>query len=580
MIEKQWRIRPHDFEAVSRMERTAGVSSVLAQLLASRGITSATDAQGFLETKLSLLREPEALPGLAEAADRIDSAVRAGRRITIYGDYDADGMTATALLSRCLRLIGANVSYYLPNRMDEGYGLNHDALHKLAHAGTSLVVSVDCGIASVEEAETARKLNLELIVTDHHQMGPDLPDACLVHPQLPGSTYPFAGLCGAGIAFKLAWAICQRSSRSKRVSEPMREFLLSALGLAALGTVADVVPLIDENRVLVKHGLMSLKLRPTAGVAELLRVSGLRDRSALSAEDIAFLLAPRLNAAGRLGQAQLGVELLATDDAERGGALAEYVNQLNDNRLHLERSIYLSATKQIKERYAVEETSALVLAERGWHQGVIGIVAGRLAERYHRPVVMIALDELGCKPGTGSARSIPGLDLHRALAACSQLLIKHGGHAAAAGLRIDEAQVEPFRAEFCAHVERQLDASARIAELAIDAEASLAELTLRVVEDMERLAPFGQGNPRPLLCASAVQLVEAPRPIGQGDRHLSARFQQHGQQFRALAFNRAEWISQLAGCVGSLDIAFRPVINEFRGRRTVELHLADWRPSR
>jgi single-stranded-DNA-specific exonuclease len=576
-MSKRWRIQPHDATMITRMERSARVPSVVAQVLAARGITDPAEAVGFLETKLSALRDPETLPGLPAAADRLHRAIQQGERTVIYGDYDADGMTATALLYRCLKLLGANVSYYVPNRMDEGYGLNDEALHKLLHAGTSLVVSVDCGISSVSEAETARRLGLDLIITDHHQLADRLPKALLVHPQLPGSDYPFASLCGAGVAFKLAWAICQRSSEAKRVSEPLREFLLGALALAAMGTIADVVPLVDENRVLVKHGLVSLKSRPTPGLAHLMQVAGLADKSTLTSEDVAFGLAPRLNAAGRLGQAQLGVELLFTQDADRARSLAEYIDQLNDNRVHLERSIYLAANQQIKERFDPQAEAALVLADRGWHQGVIGIVAGRLAEKYHRPVIMISLDELGSKPGTGSARGVPGLDLYQSLSACRDFLVAHGGHAAAAGLRIDEAQVDAFRTHFCAHVEQELDETARVAELTIDAEASLPELTLKAVEDMERLAPFGQGNPRPLLCASAVRLIEAPRAMGKGERHLSVRVGQHGRQFRALAFNRAEWIEELAACDGELDIAFRPVINEFRGHRSVELHLADWR---
>lgn len=580
VIEKRWRIRPHDLTIIARMERATGISSVLAQLLAARGVTDPQAVRGFLDTKLSLLRDPELLPGLSHAADRLSDAINRGARITIYGDYDADGMTATALLYRCLKLLRANVNYYVPNRMDEGYGLNDEALQKLAQGGTEVVVSVDCGISSVGEARTARHLGLELIITDHHQPGAELPQATIVHPALPGFDYPFTGLCGAGIAFKLAWGICQRASHAKRVSPPLRDFLLSALSLAAMGTVADVVPLTDENRVLVKHGLQSLHARPTAGLAELMRVAGIEKKSYYTSEDIGFSLAPRLNAAGRLGQAQLGVELLATEDPERARSLAEYIDELNNNRLHLERSLYLSASKQIKQQQEDGDQAAFVLADRGWHPGVIGIVAGRLAEKYHRPVVMIALDELGAKPGTGSARSAQGVNLFEAFNACENHLVKHGGHAAAAGLRIHESEVQAFRDSFCEVVEQQLQGSSRTVELSIDAEASLAELTLRAVEDMEQLAPFGQDNPRPLLCACAVELAEDPRAMGKGDRHMSTRFKQHGQQFRALAFNRSEWIEQLAASPGPLDIAFRPVINEFRGRRSVELHLADWRPSR
>ncbi len=580
-MEKHWRIRPHDTAVISRIERTGGFSGVVAQLLCARGITDAAEAQRFLDPKLTGLRDPEQLPGLSLAADHIHAALRDQRKIIVYGDYDADGMTATALLWRGLRLAGGNVGYYVPNRLDEGYGLNDDALRRLAQSDASMVVSVDCGINSVSQAETAKKLGLELIITDHHQPADELPDVLLVHPRLPGHTYPFGALCGAGIAFKLAWAVCQRVSQGKRVTDALRDYLLAALGLAALGTVADVVPLIDENRILVKHGLLSLKSRPTAGIAQLLEISGLSQKSQLTSEDLGFSLAPRLNAAGRLGQAQLGIELLVTEDAGRARALATYIHELNENRLHLERSIYLSASKQIKERFDPTNDAALVLADRGWHQGVIGIVAGRLAEKHHRPVIMIALDQLGGSVGTGSARTAAGVNLNQALTACSQHLIQYGGHAAAAGLRIDQQHVEAFRTEFCDHVEQLLDDHSRIAELVIDAETTLTELTLKTVEQMERLAPFGAGNPRPLLCASAVQLAGPPQPLGKGERHLTAQLRQHGARFRGLAFNRAEWLPELAAHqVAELDIAFRPVINEFRGRRTVELHLEDWRPCR
>lgn len=579
-MEKRWRIRPHDSALISRMEQSANVPSVVAQLLSARGIDTG-EARAFLDAKLTELRDPELLPGLPQAADLIYNAIRDKRRIVVYGDYDADGMTATALLFRCLRMVGGNVGYYVPNRMDEGYGLNNEALKRLADEGASQIISVDCGIASVEEADTARELGLELIITDHHQMAERLPAAAaIVHPLLPGHDYPFESLCGAGVAFKLAWAICQRISKSKRVAEPFRNFLLTALGFAAIGTIADVVPLVDENRVLVKHGLLSLKARPSVGIENLMRLTGVDKKSHLGSEDIGFSIAPRLNAAGRLGQAQLGVELLATDNEERAKALAEYINELNENRLHLERSIYLSANKQVKERFDPDGDAALVLADRGWHQGVIGIVAGRLSEKYHRPVVMIALDELGNKPGTGSARSVAGLDLHHALAACSEHLVKHGGHAAAAGLRINEQQVDAFRLHFCEHVEQTLTAEERIAELLIDAETTLAELTLQTVQQMEHLAPFGQSNPRPLLCTTDVSIQGDAKPMGKGDRHVSMMLEQHGVRLRALAFNQPDWIEELSKSDGRLDIAFRPIINEFRGRRNVELHLADWRPTR
>lgn len=577
---KRWRIRPHDVGLIAQMERSAGVPPVVAQLLVCRGILNPDDVRVFLDSKLSGLRDPELLPGITDAASRVHEAIKQNRRIVIYGDYDADGMTATAILYNCLTMLNADVGYYVPNRLDDGYGLNNEALKTLASRGASLVITVDCGISAIEQADTARELGLELIITDHHQLADRLPDAAaIVHPRLPGHSYPFAGLCGAGVAFKLAWAICQRASDAKKVQPHMREFLMSAIGLAAIGTVADVVPLVDENRILVKHGLWSLQQAPGLGIQQLSRVTKLDQKSALSSEDIAFMLAPRLNAAGRLGQAQLAVELLVTKDDSRAKSLAEYIHELNSSRDSLERSIYKQAATQLKEQFDPEADPALILAGHGWHAGVIGIVAGRMAEKYNRPTIIISLDELGVKAGTGSARSACGLDLYQALASCEQHLKSFGGHVAAAGLSIDESEVDAFRAAFFEYAENETSNEDRVPELCVDVEAPLSQLTMRVVKQIEQLAPFGQGNPRPVLCAGDVELAETPRRMGGGDRHLSIKVRQHQATLRGVAFGKGEWADELAQVDGPIDIAFRPVINEFRGRHNVELHLLDWRVS-
>jgi single-stranded-DNA-specific exonuclease len=579
-MNKRWRIHPHDSGRIELLEKQAGVSPIVAQLLLCRGISDAGAARQFLQPKMTELRDPEDLPGLSEAADRVFAAAKAGRRLVIYGDYDADGMTGTAVLYRCLQLLGADVGYYVPNRLDEGYGLNDEALRKLAERGASLVISVDCGIASVREAQTARDAGLELIITDHHQFADELPDAAgIVHPRLPGTSYPFSGLCGAGVAFKLAWGLCCRASQSKRVNDRLRNFLLTAVGIAAIGTVADVVPLLDENRVLVKYGLNSLRERPTAGLQSLLRVTKLNEKPSLTAEDIAFSLAPRLNAAGRLGQAQLGVELLTTDSTERANALADYIHELNSSRDSLERSVYLSANKQIKEQFDPTDP-AFVLAGRGWHAGVIGIVAGRLAEKYHRPVVLLSIDEFASKPVTGSARSACGLNLHASFSHCSEHLIAHGGHAAAAGLKIEESRIDAFRLSFCELADGEIASEDRVAEVRIDAEALLSQLTLRTIQQLEQVAPFGQGNPRPVLCATGVEIADPPRHLGGGERHLAMKVRQHHVALRAIGFGHGEWLNELTEANGPIDIAFRPVINEFRGRRSVEIQLVDWRLSR
>ncbi|HEV3418499.1 MAG TPA: DHH family phosphoesterase, partial [Pirellulales bacterium] len=330
---KRWRIRPHDPDRIAALQREANVSAVVAQLLIARSISDARQALEFLNPKLSGLRDPEQLPGVSGAADRLMQAIRGERPIVVYGDYDADGITGTAVLFECLTLLGAKVGYYVPHRIDEGYGLNDEALRTLAARGAAVVVTVDCGIASLEQAETARELGLELIITDHHEFAERLPAAAaIVHPRLPGTAYPFAGLSGSGVAFKLAWAICQRANEAKKVSPRMRSFLVQAVGLAAIGTVADVVPLLDENRILVRHGLASLAQDAGLGMQRLMKLTGLHEKTCLDCEDIGFTLAPRINAAGRLGQAQLAVELLTTTSTERAAALAEYLHELNSSR--------------------------------------------------------------------------------------------------------------------------------------------------------------------------------------------------------------------------------------------------------
>jgi single-stranded-DNA-specific exonuclease len=354
---------------------------------------------------------------------------------------------------------------------------------------------------------------------------------------------------------------------------------MSAVGLAAIGTVADMVPLLDENRIVVRHGLNSLRSMPPLGLAALMKVAGLAEKPSLGSEDIAFCLAPRLNAAGRFGQAQLAIELLTTESRERAQQLAEYIHELNGSRESLERSIQLAAAKQIKEQFDGEGDSALVLAGRGWHVGVIGLVAGRLAEKYHRPVVLIALDQLGVKPGIGSARSPNGLHLHAALSACSEHLLGFGGHAAAAGLKIEEARLDAFRAAFCEHAASESSGAVKVGEIRIDAEGPFCQLTLETVRHIQSLEPFGSGNPRPVLCATSVQMAEPPKRIGGGERHLSLKLVQQQTKMRCVAFGCGEWHDELAAINEPLDIAYKPVINDYRGRQSVEIQLVDWRIS-
>lgn len=577
-----WRITPHDAPVVERLIRTANLPPVVAQLLVSRGIRSADDASRFMDTKLTSLREPTLLPGVIKAVALLREAIENQTPIVVYGDYDADGMTGAAILVNTLRLLKADVGYHVPNRLEEGYGLNPDAIDRLAARGKKMIVSVDCGIASVACAAQCRRLGVSLIITDHHTIGPELPDAdAIVHPRLPGTHYPFGDLCGAGVAFKLSWALCQSVCGQKKVTPPMKRLLMQSLALAAIGTVADVVPLLDENRVLVNHGLRVLGEDPPAGLLELMKLTQTDRSTGLTAETISFTLAPRLNAAGRLGQAQLGIELLTIDAGERAKSLADYIHGLNTTRDSLQRSVQLAAGKQAREEFDPENDPALVLSGIGWHAGVIGVVAGRMAEQYSKPVVILSLDTAGKQDATGSGRAgVPGVDLHAAFAECADRLVRFGGHQAAAGLTIREKDIDAFRGDFCEAISKQWTDGDINPVLQIDAEAPLGQLNLAILKQIETLAPFGAGNPRPVLLGRGIELDGPATTMGATGRHLTMTLRQGDKTLRAVAFGAGDWCDEINAADGPIEIAYRPVINDYRGYQSVEVHLVDWRPQK
>jgi len=578
-VERKWTFHPHDEAGIRRLCGQLRVSPLLGQVLHARGFSQVDSARAFLGTKLSDLHDPSGLPGINAAADLIVQAIQDKRRITIYGDYDVDGITGTSILWHCLQLSNATVDYYIPCRLEEGYGLNNAALQQLHEEDPQrLVVSVDCGIASVAEAAMAKSIGLELIITDHHHIGSQLPDALvLVHPRLPGSTYPFGDLCGAGVAFKLAWAICQRLGDGKKASPRMKEFLKQAVGLAALGTVADVVPLLGENRVIVRYGLQTVREQSSLGMKALMRVAGLFDKPELRADDIGFGLGPRINAAGRLGQARLAVELLTTENAERATKLAEYLDTLNNNRKTVERRILKQAREMVAEHPEWEKHKTLVLAHHDWHPGVIGIVASRVTEEFGKPTVLIALRDDGT--GQGSGRSWAGFDLYSGLESCREHVVSFGGHKAAAGVRLKATAVGSVRETLASWAAENFHPTAADTELRIDAEVLLSEVTFPAVRELERLGPFGQENPQPRFVASRVELAEPPKTMGEGDRHLAIKVRQQGTTMRGVAFGRGDWAEQLQSTVGPISVTFAPVINTFNGFNKVELHLIDWKPA-
>jgi single-stranded-DNA-specific exonuclease len=572
---KTWRLLPHDSDVIGRLAAGLGVAPVVAQLLVNRGLREPAVARKFLDAPLTDLHPPHNLPGAAAAADRLWAAARDRRKITVYGDYDVDGVTGTAILLQCLTHLGADVDFYVPNRLDEGYGLNLDALRQLAAAGTKLVVTVDCGICSCAEADEAKRLGLELIVTDHHEYKPDLPCAdVLVHPRLPGHRYPFGGLSGAGVAFKVAWLTCQRAEGGERVGPKLREFLLDAVVLAALGLVADVVPLHDENRVYVRHGLRRLGAAPTVGLRALLAAAGLAEAKAVRAEDIGFRLAPRLNAAGRLGCARLVVELLTTPSPQRAHDLATYLESQNQQRQQIERRITTQA-RELATDGPHRDDPAVVLASADWHAGVIGIVAGRLAEQLGRPVLLIAMKPDGTCAGSG--RSVNGFALHEALAHCNEDLLSHGGHAAAAGFRVRHDRIAAFRDRLCAYAARHFPGGPPAPELVLDAEVPLSALTPGLLAQVDRLEPYGAANPRPRFLLADLEVVGDPRRIGGGERHLSFRVRQGTTALRCVAWGMGERAEELMSGERKCCLAATPKINEWNGYRAVELEVADFR---
>ena len=572
---RTWRYANHDEPLIRRVAGESKLTPLVAQILVARGYTDPQQIHEFLHARLGELHEPLLLPGVDEASDKIIAAFQGGRRITIYGDYDVDGVTSTSLLWHCLKLLGANVDYYIPSRMEEGYGINCDALKQLHEEDPDrLVISVDCGIASVKEVELANEIGLEIIITDHHRIGDRLPPTTLVHPRIPGTDYPFGDLCGVGVAFKLAWAICQKLGENGKATPAMRAFLIQAVGLTAIGTIADVVPLKGENRIIVRFGLQSLAQRASLGLKTLMEVAGL-DINSLKSDDVAFMLGPRINAAGRLGQARLAVELLTTTDQDRATELAEYLNGLNKNRQTIERRIVKQAKEMVEDNPDWADDPVLVLAHKDWHPGVIGIVASRIAEKFSRPAALISLtnDDVG----QGSARSFAGFDLYTGLKACQEHLIGCGGHSAAAGLRIQPDKLDAFRQAFVeyAAANHTVDEDGEF-DLKIDAEVQLALLTYSAVTQLERLGPYGADNPRPRFAATGVELAEPPKTMGEGNRHLSLRVRQFGKVMRAVAFGRGEWAQEIAAVKGPISISFTPMVNTWRGMNRVELHLIDW----
>ena len=554
---KNWNVALPCPQARAALEE-AGLPPLLAAVLAARGVQTLEEAQRLLSPEEEPLLDPMLMKDMDRAVARVRLALERKERIAVYGDYDVDGITATCLLTRFLGQQGGNVFPYIPGRLEEGYGLNREAVTALASQGITLIVTVDCGITAVDEVEYAASLGIDVVITDHHSCKEKLPEAAaVVDPHRPDCPYPFKGLAGVGVALKLAMAVAG-PSRAAAVLKEYRD-------LAAIGTVADVMPMTGENRAIVSQGLQDLNPPRRLGLAKLVECAGLGDKP-ITSVSVGYTLAPRINASGRMGRAEVAAELLLTQDVHRAELLAQELCGLNRERQGIEGEIFLQSVQRLSHD---PQQGAIVLADPRWHQGVVGIVASRLAEKYGCPAFMICLDQ---GMGKGSCRSWGGVNLFELLKESAPLLENFGGHALAAGFTVREENIPALAQSLRRSVEARSHGEALPSELEADAVVTPAELTVEAVETLDLLEPCGTGNPRPVLVVRGAQ-IQSMAQVGRG-RHLKMRLESRGCPLDAIFFSAdAHQLGLTPG--GRIDVAFYPQINEFRGMRTVQLQVID-----
>jgi single-stranded-DNA-specific exonuclease len=561
---------PCDEAATGRLAAALGIAPMVAQLLCQRGFADPEEASRFLNPSLEHLHDPMALADMGLAVDRVLGAIGRKERIAIHGDYDVDGVTSTVILRRALELLGADVVHFIPERLKDGYGLQAAAVERLHAEGVALIISVDCGIRGAEAARRARELGVDLIVTDHHEPDVELPPAlAVINPKRRDCTYPDKHLAGVGVALKLVQALCRKAQRES--------WLPGFIKVAAIGTLADVVPLVGENRVIAKLGLDLLTRGPhKVGLRALLDVSGLTGKT-IDSYHIGFMLAPRVNAAGRMSTPDIAARLLLAADetmAEEVRQLAQQLDGENIRRQEEEAEILAVARKVVQTDPEVGARSVLVVAGDGWHRGVIGIVASKLVDAFHRPAIVLSIED---GVAHGSCRSIPHFDMLGALERCAHLFIRFGGHRQAAGLTMEAARVRELRAAVNDVADETLGPEDLMPRLRIDGDLTFRGITGRVAAGVSSLAPFGAGNPRPVFAARGVEIIDGPRKLKE--RHLKMALRQEGRIFRAIAWRAAERHESLSEHKGRLDVAFSLEQNQYNGETFVELTLADLRRS-
>ena len=552
-------------ELARRLATEMDVPRPFAAVLVKHGIGTAADARAFLTPDRGVLNDPDLLPDIDVAIDRLSAAVLQGENILVCGDYDVDGITSVVVIKRCLEAAGLNVSFFIPNRLVDGYGLSEGGVLAARDCGASLIVTVDSGVTGHEEIEQARSMGIDVIVTDHHEPQDTLPNAvAVVDPKRKDSRYPYKDLAGVGVAFKVMAALAREH---RDVAHAIDE----VLDVVAVGTVADIVPLTRENRVLTTLGLERLRTTNNAGLRALMEVAGVEPTKA-RASHIGFALGPRLNAAGRLGDASIGVELLTTDDPQKAAEIARKLDQENRKRRSLEAGVLEDATRMIEESVDLNASRSIVLWSSGWHPGVIGIVASRIAKQYNRPTILLAVSD---GVGKGSGRSIPGFDLHAALVECRDFLSSFGGHQHAAGVSLPVERLPEFRDCVETVVARKLTPEELVPVVEVDSLVTLSDCGFSLIKHMERMRPFGAGNPEPVFGTRDVKLISA-KSVGNG--HLKLTVAQDERVMDAIGFGMADSLDELRAGSGIVALAYVLEENTWRGVTDLQLRLKDVQP--
>lgn len=556
-------------EAVHRAAQKYNIPEIITHILLNRDIAE-NDFAGFLTKSKKGILNPMTMADMENAAERIVKAIEDGESIAIYGDYDVDGITSTALLYDFLKKRGANVIYYIPDRFDEGYGINIMAVNKLIKSGIKLLITVDCGITAIGETEFAKLQGMDVIITDHHTCKEKIPTApvAVVNPKRPDDEYEFDSLAGVGVAFKLAMAVTMKLGRS--AGECFDEYV----DLAAIGTVADVVPLVNENRIIVEKGLALLQSPKRYGIKALLEVAGVTGKR-VTAETVAFALSPRLNASGRLGTAKTAVELLLTDSGERAAEIARELDQVNKERQAIEQRINDEAMEMIANDKEFDKKKVIVLAKEGWHNGVIGIVASRITERFYRPCILVSLKN---GIGKGSGRSIESFNLFNALSECEDCLTTFGGHSVAAGLGINEENIAEFTKKINEYAQKVLAPEDMIKQVKIDRLLNGGELSMATARQLAALEPYGMGNEKPIFAVKNAKAVFVSA-VGEDNRHLRMQIEKDNTRIACIGFGMGEYSSTIKPG-DTLHVAFRLDINSYQGRENAQLVLVDIKTER